>query len=192
MTLRNLRATSTIQFVSAVAVALAACGRPVNEDRHSASFEAAEAARRSAVTTEALIYSAALDRLVADRGSLWSSGGQDSIRVLDTIYWWPIASSSAERGAGLGPVPFVLPDLAHRLGRNVKLVRTSDGSTLRETSDPGGPLLVFGPIDFESEDQAVLKVAIYMGPLGQELYRIHLKATGQDWHANDIQVEFQT
>ena len=155
-----------------------------------------EAARdtveQNGVTEEALVYAAALDSLVTERSALWGDAKPNAVRVLSTIHWWPMVQLDGSQSAALGPVPMALSDMAKRRGYQVTVVSFGEAIADDGTVRPGGPVITFGPIDYLDRGQALLRMSIYAGRNGQELYRITLRRTGGKWHTAAVQIELQS
>lgn len=146
----------------------------------------------AAITEEAAIYTAALDSLIEVRAPLWGGSRQDSVHVLSTIYWWPMVQLDGTRGAALGPVPMMLPSFASRNGLAIRLQAPDSVIALGGKVTAGVPVVVLGPIDFFGPGEAWLRACIYLGPNGQEMYRIRLTRGALGWKALTIQIELQS
>ena len=146
----------------------------------------------SGVSEDAQVYAASLDSLVTERIALWGDTRPSAVRVLSTIHWWPMVHLDGSHGAVLGPVPMTLPDMAKRLGYRVSVVGFDEAIPADGVVRTGGPVIMFGPIDYLDSGQALLRTSIYAGRNGQELYRIRLRRTGGTWHTEAIQIELQS
>jgi hypothetical protein len=146
----------------------------------------------NAVTADAMIYAAALDSLVHERGVMWNGARDSTLRVLDMIYWWPMVQLNGERGAALGPTPIALPAMAKRFGRTVVLTPAGTAGDADSTRYVDGPVFAFGPIDHVGAHEVLIRAAIYAARNGQELYQVRLRGGSEGWRVTALLVELQT
>jgi len=136
----------------------------------------------------------ALAALTGLRGKRAEVFGRDTMmHVVSSVYWWPMVSIHGQLPPAIGPIPFSLQTLAERAGLHLRVVAPDSALDGSGAPDSHLPLVILGPPDFLSGDRAIIRVSLYLGPNGQELYWVLCeKGTDGRWQAISFDVELQS